>query len=199
MEQPCSAFTGLTLRSQEVAMRTMVLLGAGVGLCACTDTSIIHRSYYNSAYTPSHVQLAAASGTALAVIRNDPFPTDRDNAGVLAAMQGRNFGPRLYFSQTPRPEDIYGYKVVMSFGDQGGYREQCTATPTPPSARAPTGPISVTAAFCIGELLLTDATGSISGAAGPDDPLFRRLIGDVMVALTPPYDPNRGNDREWPD
>src|SRR5688572_8688061 len=74
-------------RLQESAMRPMFLLAAGLGLSACADVSIVHHSYYDSAYTPDHVQLAAASGTALAVIRNDPFPGDRDNAGVLAAMQ----------------------------------------------------------------------------------------------------------------
>jgi hypothetical protein len=181
-------------------MRPMISLAAGLSLCACADSSIVHHSYYNSAYTPDHVQLAAASGTAIAVIRNDPFPTDRDNAGVLAAMQGRNFGPRMYFSQAPRPDDLYGYKVIMDFGPPSyGAGYQCQAQPTAPSAAPRTGPITVSATFCVGDRLLTDATGSISGATGPDDPNFRRLIGDIMVALTPPYDPSRGGDCNGPD
>jgi hypothetical protein len=180
-------------------MRAMVALGTALGLCACADTSIVHRSYYDSAYSPDHVMLAAASGTALAVIRNDPFPTDRDNAGVLAAMQGRNIGPRIYFSQTPQPDDLYGYKVVMSFGGDLDYRTQCTASPTPPSPTPPGGPISVNAAFCVGDRLLTDATGSIGRASGPDDPNFHRLIGDMIVALTPPYDPSRNGHCSGPD
>ncbi len=174
-------------------MRPMVLLAAGLGLSACADASIVHHSYYNSAYTPDHVQLAAASGTALAVIRNDPFPADRDNAGVLAAMQGRNFGPRMYFSQTARSDDLYGYKVIMDFGSGYGANYQCQAGPTPPAASRPSGPIVVSATFCVGDRLLTDAVGSISGATSPDDPNFHRLIGDIMVALTPPYDPSRGH------
>jgi hypothetical protein len=178
-------------------MRPMVFLAAGLGLSACADASIVHYSYYDSAYTPDHVQLAAASGTALAVIRHDPFPGDRDNAGVLAAMQGRNLGPRMYFSQTPRPDDKYGYKVVITFGaGDGGYRAQCTATSTPPAATPPNGPILVSAAFCVGDRLLTDASGSIGGATGPTDPRFLSLIGDMMVALTPPYHPDRRGD-EW--
>ena len=132
-------------------MRAMVVLGASLSLTACAGTSIIHHSYYNSAYTPDHVQLAAASGTAIAVIRNDPFPADRDNAGVVAAMQGRNFGPRMYFSQTPRPDDIYGYKVIMNFGGSSGYTgysgfdAACNAPPTPPVTTSTTGPIAVSA------------------------------------------------------
>jgi hypothetical protein len=175
-------------------MRTAVLLGAGLGLCGCADTSVVYHSYYNSAYTPSHVQLAASSGTSVAVIRNDPFPADRDNAGVLAAMQGRTFGwPRMYFSQTPRPDDKYGYKVILDFGSSGySATYQCKAEPTAPSSVRREGPIAVSAAFCIGDRLLTDAAGSIGEATGPEDPRFYRLIGDIMVALTPPYEPSRG-------
>lgn len=180
-------------------MRAVALVAIGFGLSACTGASIVYNSYYSSAYTPSHVDLAAASGPSLAVIRNDPFPDDSENAGVLAAMQGRNFGQKMYFSQTPRPDDKYGYKVVMSFGaDSYSYAGQCEVPPAPASPTPPAGEIAVTAAFCVGDRLLTDASGSISGASGPDDPNFRRLIGDMMVALTPPYDPNR-RGRDWPD
>lgn len=177
-------------------MRAMVVLGVALGLSACADASIVHYSYYDSAYTPDHVTLAAATGTALAVIRDDPFPNDQGNAGVLAAMQGRNLGPRMYFSQTPRPDDIYGYKVVMNFGAATTYGGTCSALPTPPSTTPAGGPISVSAAFCIGDKLLTDAAGSIGRASGPEDPAFHRLIGDMMVALTPPYHPDRRGD-DW--
>ena len=185
-------------------MRAPIVIAAAAALFGCADGSLVHYNYYNSAYEPGHVALAAANGPSLAVIRNDPFPQDRDNEGDVAAMQGRNLGPRLYFSQTPRPDDKYGYKIIMNFGaasaagDAGyspffGASYQCNAGPTPPSAAPATGEIVVTAAFCVGDRLLTDAAGSISGATGPDDPRFRRLIGDMMVALTPPYIPNGGH------
>jgi hypothetical protein len=173
----------------------IALLAAALALGACADASTVHTSYYNSGYTPGHVQLAAASGPSLAVIRNDPFPTDRNSEGVLAAMQARNFGPKMYFTQTPRPDDRYGYKVVMNFGPSiygSGY--SCAYEPTPPASTPPSGPINVSAAFCVGDILLTDAAGSVGGATGPDDPRFHRLIGDIMVALTPPYEINRGGD-----
>lgn len=174
-------------------------LFASIGLAGCAGGSVISHSYYNSAYSPDHVQLAAASGTALAVIRNNPFSEDRDNAGVLAAMQGRNLGPRIYFSQTARPDDKYGYKVILDFrppGPNSAY--QCRSEPAPPAASPRSGQIDVTATFCVGDRLLTDAAGTISGASGPDDPRFQRLIGDIMVALTPLYDPSRGAT-EWND
>jgi hypothetical protein len=184
-------------------MRAPFVLVLGAALCGCTDASIIDYNYYNSAYEPGHIALAAANNPSLAVIRGDPFPQDRTGEGVLAAMQGRNLGPRMYFSQTPRPDDKYGYKVILDFGGtapEGGYATgygasyQCQAGPAPAASPKPAGgPVSVSAAFCVGNLLLTDAAGSISGATGPDDPRFQRLIGDIMVALTPPYIPNGGH------
>lgn len=180
-------------------MRLSVSLLAGLTLSGCAGSSVISHSYYNSAYSPDQVQLAAARGTALAVIRNNPFPADRDNAGVVAAMQRRNLGPRLSFSQTPRPDDKYGYKVILDFrppGPDTGY--QCLAGPSPAASAPPSGRIDVTGTFCVGDRLLTDAAGSVDGATGPDDPRFQRLIGDIMVALTPVYDPSRGAI-EWND
>jgi len=174
-----------------MARRGLALLAAAFGLLGCADTSVVHYSYYNSAYTPGHVDLAAASGQSLAVIRNNPFPEDSDNRGVVAAMQARNLGPKMYFAQVQRPDDRYGYKVILDFGGERGGYDQCASPPTPAAKTRPNGPISVLATFCIGDVLLTDALGSISDAAGPGDPRFQRLIGDMMVALTPPYYPDR--------
>jgi hypothetical protein len=175
-------------------VRSVAPLLAGLSLCGCAGASVVSHSYYNSAYSPDHVQLAAASGTATAVIRNNPFPADRDNAGVIAAMQGRNFGPRLYFGPTARPDDKYGYRVILDFGAPGPHGAyQCVGEATAPLSAPQPGPIDVTATFCVGDRLLTDAAGTVGGATGPDDPRFRQLIGDIMVALTPPYDPSRGN------
>lgn len=180
-------------------MRLALLLLVGIGLSGCAGGSVISHSYYTSAYSPDHVQLAAASGTAIATIRNNPFPQDSGNAGVLAAMQGRNVGPRMYFSQTARPDDKYGYRVILDFGRPGSsFVYQCQGESTTPATASSSGSIDVTATFCIGDRLLTDASGTVGGATGPEDPRFRALIGDIMVALTPPYDPSRGGN-DWND
>lgn len=177
----------------------LAALGAAMALSACSGP-IVYWNYYASGYEPGHVALAAANNPALAVIRGDPFANDPNNAGVLAAMQGRNFGPKIYFAQTPRPDDRYGYKVVLDFGVSGyGYGSACEAGPAPPNPRPPGERIDVAAAFCVGDVLLTDASGSVSGATSPDDPRFRRLIGDIMVALTPLYNPHGGHHCNGPD
>jgi hypothetical protein len=168
-----------------------VLPAAALAAGACAGPTV-YSSYYASLYEPAQVRFAAAVGPTLAVIRENPFPSDADNQGVLAAMQGQTFAARLFFSQTPRADDRYGYKVVLNFGSSlYGTSGQCELQPTPPARTPPAGRITASAAFCIGDALLSDAHGSVHGAAGPDDPDFRRLIGDLLVALTPAYNPNR--------
>lgn len=107
-------------------------------------------------------------------------------------MQGQTFGPKILVSQSASPEDRYGYKVVLNFGSSlYGTSDECQAQPTPPAHTPPAGRITASAAFCVGDALLSHAHGAVHGATGPDDPKFRRLIGDLLVALTPPYNPNR--------
>ena len=166
-------------------------------LAGCDGVSTISSSYYNSTYSPSHVVLAAANNPSQATIRGNPFPNDRDNSAVIAAMQGRNYGPKMYFSPTPRADDKYGYRVILSFGEKISRNYQCGAT-GPTGTPAPAGTVALVGTFCVGDIVLTDAVGTVSGVTGPDDPKFRRLIGDVMVALTPPYIPDRGSDHPCP-
>lgn len=176
-------------------MRNSLLpLGAALALAGCAGVSTVTHFYYNSAYTPAHVALAAANNPAQAVIRGNPFANDVNNQGVIAAMQGRNWGPKIFFSPTPRPDDIYGYKMVMAFNGIGpNSYALCNAPPAPPQ---PSGNdrIDAAIAFCVGDVLLTDASGHVSGATGPDDPKFKRLISDLMLTVTPPDDPNRRGD-----
>lgn len=162
-------------------------------LCGCTG-STVYTTYYDSLYSPDEVTLAAANNPALAVIRANPFAADRDNAAVLAAMQGVNFGPRLLFAQTPRAGDRYGYKVILDFGAPSFGGAPCSLGPTPSAPRPTAERMDIYAAFCIGDRLLSEVGGSVGGVTGPDDPRLRRLIADLLVALTPPYDPKRIGD-----
>lgn len=175
--------------------RLMLALGAMAALGGC-EGSTISNTYYASLYSPGEVRLAAANNPALAVIRNNPFPNDTDNAGVLAAMQNANFGPKITFGQTPRPDDRFGYKVILDFGPSTyDSSNACENTPTPLAAKSPPkGTLHVGATFCLDKNLLSEAAGSMEAVPGPNDPRFHRLIGDLMVALTPPYDPKRVGD-----
>jgi hypothetical protein len=77
----------------------------------------------------------------------------------------------MYFAQVPRPDDLYGYKVILDFGgERGSYYDQCAQPPTPASPTPPNGPISVLGTFCVGNLLLTDA---LARSAPPPAPTIR--------------------------
>lgn len=177
-----------------VILRMATLGALALGGCA---GPVIHSTYLESGYAPSHVTLAAANNPALAVIRNNPFAADHGNEAVLAAIQARNFGPKLYFSQTPRAEDRYGYKVVLDFG-QGAYAtaELCRQEAAPAAPRPPGSRIDVSAAFCIGRIPLSETTGWVEGVDGPNDLAFRNLMSQIMLALTPPVDPRRNDHDE---
>jgi hypothetical protein len=165
-------------------MRLNLIL-AGLALAALTGcgSPTVYGVYYNSGYTPDHPQLAAADGTALAIIRANPFPEDRDNATILADMQGRNPGYKLYFSQTARPESKYDYKVILTFGRTGGGGvNPCLDTsPLPPASN--NGQVDVRADFCVGTNLLSEARGSVDGVQQASDPRVNRLLGDVLSSL----------------
>ena len=171
-------------------LRTM--WAPALAVAACASGSTVYTSHHASLYEPAQVRFAAASGPVLAVIRDNPFPWDAGNRGVVAAMQGQTFAAKLHFNQVARPDDRYGYKVVLSFGTSlYGTPGECAAPPTPPATKPPPDRIIASATFCLGDALLSDAYGAVHGATGPDDPKFRRLIGDLLIALTPPYDPKR--------
>lgn len=154
---------------------------AVAALAGC-GSPIVYGVQYNSGYSPTHPQLAASDGEALAIIRANPFAEDRDNAIILADMQGRNPGYKLYFRQTSRPESKYDYKVILTFGSASGGVNPCLDIgPLPPAPR--TGHVDVRANFCIGPSPLSEARGAVDGVQRADDPRVNRLVGDVLADL----------------
>jgi hypothetical protein len=174
------------------AWRPLVLASSLV-LAGCGGPQV-YGMYYNSGYAPSHPMLAASDGEALAIIRANPFPDDRDNAKVLAAMQARNPGPKVFFRQTSRVEARYDYKVIMTFASSGvGVTNPCLDTqPLPAAARAER--TDLRADFCIGNSWLSETRGSVQGVERADDPRLNRLIGDMIAQLMTDRDPNDNND-----
>jgi hypothetical protein len=168
-------------------------LACAAALAGCGSPQV-YGTYYNSGYTSSHPALAAADGEALAIIRANPFPDDRDNAKILAAMQARNPGPKVFFRQTQRVEARYDYKVIVTFASSGaGVSNPCVDTaalpPAPRSAR-----VDLRADFCVGSSFLSEARGSVEGVERADDPRLNRMIGDVLAQLLTDRDPNMDND-----
>jgi hypothetical protein len=157
------------------------ILAAAV-LAGC-GSPIVYGVQYNSGYSPSHPQLAAADGEALAIIRANPFTEDRDNAIVLADMQGRNPGYKLYFRQAARPESKYDYKVILTFGASGGGGVNPCLDTAPLPAAPRTGHVDVRADFCVGPSFLSEVRGAVDGVQRADDPRLKELVGAVLADL----------------
>ncbi len=140
---------------------------AGTALPAACGGPQVYGTYYNSGYSPTHPMLAASDGEALAIIRANPFPDDRDNPQVLATMQGRNPGYRLYFRQTSRVEARYDDKVIVSFNNSGvGVSNPCLDTaPLPPAPRGER--VDFKADFCIGTTFLSEARARSTTSPAP--------------------------------
>lgn len=160
-----------------------VVLAAALALAGCGSPQV-YGVQYNSAYSPDHPQLAASDGEALAVIRANPFAEDRDNAAILAAMQGRNPGYKVYFRQASRPEAKYDYKVILTFGDglSPYAANPCTDTGPLPAA-ANTGRVDLRADFCVGPTFLSEARGTVDGVKSASDPRVNQLVGEVLADL----------------
>jgi hypothetical protein len=170
-----------------------LVLASSLVLAGCGGPQV-YGMYYNSGYTPDHPMLAASDGPALAIIRANPFPDDRDNEKVLAAMQARNPGPKVFFRQTSRVEARYDYRVIMTFASSGvGVTNPCLDTqPLPAAGRAPR--TELRADFCIGNSWLSESRGTVEGVERADDPRLNRLIGDMIAMLMIDRDPNDNND-----
>ncbi|WP_029008051.1 hypothetical protein [Azospirillum halopraeferens] len=144
------------------------------------------------AYTPGEVAYAASDRDLAVVLHGAPPGTDPATLGpaVTAAMQGRIMGVRTNFTTTPGESARPDYRVVMAFNPVEPLLSSALCASGPVPTRAPAaagGGLVVEAAFCRGGGALTAARGTLESSAGPDDPEFRGLIGDITFALFPAY------------
>ncbi len=148
-------------------------------------------------YAPGEFAYVAAGRDLRVVVAGNPFGGDHAafEGAVTDAMQGRHWGQRTNFTTTPGPSAHARYRVVLLFDPPRSLNgaRLCRENPaTLPSDSTGEG-IVLFAAFCRGKRSRTEIKGYISGAAGPGDPAFRELLGQVTNGLFPP---DRGTDRE---
>lgn len=144
----------------------------------------------STAYNPGEFAYAGAGRDLRVVVVGNPFGGDQAafDKAVTDAMQGQHWGQRTNFTSTPGPDARETYRVVLLFDPpidfNGSHlcRRSATALPTQSSG----GEIALFGAFCRGKRSLTEIKGQIDGAAGPDDPAFRALVGQVTNGLFPP-------------
>ncbi|HEX9464263.1 MAG TPA: hypothetical protein VGB82_16820 [Alphaproteobacteria bacterium] len=158
------------------------------GLAGCSDQGTTTHSFVYAHDIPGHVQYAAANGPVPVAIFRDPFPNDPANAAVLAAMQHRNPGPPVTFVNATSAPGSGAYRVIVAFGTPrvAGCRAPAASAPAPEGT-------DVSAAFCTGDHLISEAWASGGRIDTAEDPRFARLMQDLLSALMPYNDPSLNN------
>jgi len=166
-------------------------------LAGCGGAATTYGFYAEPRYSSGELGFVSRQGPVPVEVRGNPFsvPDARLAAAVADAMQGRNFGPPLAFTDRPPGERPYDYRVVMAFDQPPQASFDLCAAAAPPEPATQGGPLHAKAAFCLGRYRYTEIQGSIPAASGPDDPRFRTLIAQLTIELLPANDPSRfGND-----
>lgn len=179
------------MNPRNLALAALVLVAACAGTVRLTQLNI------TPTYSPNEFAYAAADRDLHVVIVGNPFGGDQAafESAVTDAMQGRHWGQPTNFTTTPGENARLAFRVVLIFDPQVGMnsarqcREEMVGVQTVPRDDE----IEISAAFCREENLRTRIRGRVSGATGPQDPVFRELVGQVTNGLFPPErNRNRG-------
>ncbi len=88
-----------------------------LSLAGCLGETTTLSVYYERTGVPSLFRYAASGRDFRTVIYGNPTTASQDaiDAAVIAAMQGRNWGPETNFTTTPSDDARGEYRVVMIF------------------------------------------------------------------------------------
>ncbi len=163
---------------------------ATLAACAGAVTVTGHKNI-SSGYRATELYVIATGDNELrTVIVGNPFglPPEEFETAVLAAMDGRNFGPRLNLSTDPRQEDARKRRVIIAFNlpaNVDGHDLCSDPAGTGETQQQLQGTLTVTGAYCADNLPLTQARAKVSNVNGAESAQFRELMGQFTLALFP--------------
>lgn len=159
--------------------RGCLAAAAAAALLAACQGDVATQSYAYRQDVPGHEQYAAAIGPTQVAVYNSPYPND----DVIAAMQGRTPGPQMTF--TAKPDAAATYRVVLVFGESHEAPSTYCGAQAVTAGPSPSGRLTVTAAFCAGPSILSDAVARTGAIPSAHDPEFARLMTDLLSSLLP--------------
>jgi hypothetical protein len=175
-----------------------------LGLCAllvatiltgCAEHTLLYDEIVRSRYSPTEFGWAAGRKDLRTVIHGDPFNMgqQRFDAATIATLNRYQPMPQpTTFTAEPGENANPHYRVVLVFNDPNIVTFRLCREPltTATQKAEDDGVLYVAAAFCLNQGELTAVKGKVGNVAGVDDPKFGDLLGQIVLALFPPFDPN---------
>lgn len=166
------------MRAKQAAALAVGVMAASLAGCV-TDGVVVNRSPVTPGYTGDlYVQSSAQNGVNSVVVRNSPVPPE----AVLDALRQRYQSNQYRFALSPNPPGWNGYTVVLSFGGPVIGNETLCQNLNAPRVAVSEG-TAVVGDYCYGNRTVTEATGQSREITGPQDPILRALVGDVVAEL----------------
>ena len=166
-----------------------------VGHAACSGAPVISHTYVSDHYRPQELSYAAARGGMLTEVTGNPFdaPKAALDSTVTKAMEEAHFGPELDFFTVPPEGYSSAYRVVVLFNPARNANgvKLCSSPDRPRENRQ--GSLGVLASLCSSDTRINTAGGSLTGATGPDDPVFERFMRQLSLELFPSQNPFGGD------
>jgi hypothetical protein len=151
--------------------------------------TVVGPTYYYPAYTRTVLNYAATRGGMLVQVTGNPFDqvTGEQLAREIArTMERSHFGPEVPFI-TEAPDNFtspYRVAVVIDPVQTVQAYKVCGNEHEITGGDAD-GVVRVHAVLCGNEKPLSAVSGQAASVAGPDDPQFRQLIGQISLLLFP--------------
>jgi hypothetical protein len=176
------------------------LLGSTV-VTGCAGSTFLYNHRVENSYSPVEFGVAAGRKDLRTVIYGDPFAMGQEGfaeAAVAVLNRHEPWPQPTNFALEPGESANRAYRVVLVFDAPGVSTIRLCHEPPPgvPQEAETDGTLHVAAAFCLNRGELTAVKGKVADVEGVDDPKFDRLLGQIVMALFPSFDPNRNDDEE---
>ncbi|MSO66182.1 MAG: hypothetical protein EXQ85_10415 [Alphaproteobacteria bacterium] len=171
--------------------KLLVVLVAG-GIVACEQNPMLVSPFgtTGAGYSPTFVQYVAISGPFPTTIYGNPSPLPREefNRLITERLQLEQPFPRATFSTTPIPAPTHAFRLALVFNPSERYLSGsriCRSGDGGISTLAAQPIVTVTAVFCSGDQAVTEVDARAQIPNDPRDPLFQKLLNQLMSAAMP--------------
>lgn len=174
---------------------SVTVLAGCLLIAGCSDATVLYNNFVHSRYHPIEFGVGAGRKDLKTVIHGDPFAmgqTDFAAATIDVLNRHQPFLQPTHFATTPGENASPNHRMVLLFNQPIVALYALCREPLPAS-KADTetsGTLHVAAAFCLNQGVLTSVQGKVDKVDGIEDPKFDLLLGQIVLVLFPPIDPN---------